>query len=106
VLTLDGRHYIIWNVPVEFDPAERLILAPDAIVTNCRRSGGGAFGAAEFSFVYSPIGAWVPVATVQLVFGPTRFVMGSATGDVICDNEALGWQTGLDRIFRGDFDPD
>jgi hypothetical protein len=37
-------------------------------------------------------------------FNPTRVVLDSSTHDVVCDGEAMGWQTGLGRLFRDDFD--
>ena len=104
VLTLDGRHYVTYAVPVSFFPGDRLLLAPEALMRNCRRSAGGATLPGTYTLVYSPMGSEVQATSITLNFGPTRFVLETASGDVVCDNEAMGWQSGIDRIFRGHFE--
>lgn len=105
VLTLDGRHYVSDNT-ISLDPTEHLVLAPDARLRNCRRVGNTPVAPGTFDLVYSDTGDLVNVDPMWLHFNPTQLVMTTPGGDMVCDNEAMGWQTGFDRIFRADFDED
>ncbi|MBB5207410.1 hypothetical protein [Chiayiivirga flava] len=105
ILTLDGKHYVSYQT-VEFDPANHLVLAPDAGMSNCQPTpdDGGAPG--SFDLVYSDAGDLVSVDTIALHFAPTQLVMTTALGNVVCEGQALGWQTGFDRIYADEFDAD
>lgn len=105
VLTVDGRHYVSYT-PVELDPKEHLVLAPDARMSNCTPLPGDGETPGAFDLVYSDAADVVSVDVVELRFGPMQIVMKSPNGNVVCDGEAMGWETGFDRIFRGDFDED
>lgn len=103
VLTLDGRHYVSYE-SVALDPRDHLVLAPDARMRNCRPLPDDDDVSGGFDLVYSDAGDLVSIDTVALHFRPTRLVMTTANGNVVCDGEAMGWETGIGRIFRDEFD--
>lgn len=103
ILTLDGKHYVSYE-SVEFDPTNHLVLAPDARMRNCEPQPAGDAGPGAFDLVYSDAGDLVAIDTVALHFNPTQLVMTTADGNVVCEGQALGWQTGFDRVFRDEFD--
>lgn len=105
VLTLDGRHYVSY-APIEFDPQQHLVLAPDARMRNCLPLPDDGDTPGGFDLVYSEAGDLVEIDSVALQFGPTELVMTTANGDVVCEGEAPGWETGIGRIFRDEFDTD
>lgn len=105
VLTLDGHHYVSYAT-VEFDPAEHLVLAPDARMSNCVPQPDDGVEPGTFDLVYSEAGDLVAIDTIALHFSPTQLVMTTAGGNVVCEGEALGWETGIDRIYRDEFDSD
>lgn len=104
VLTLDGHHYVSYS-PVEFDPQQHLVLAPDARMRNCVPLPDDGDAPGTFDLVYSDAGDLVEIDSIALQFGPTELVMTTANGGVVCEGEALGWETGIGRIFRDEFDP-
>lgn len=104
VLTLDGRHYVS-HAPVEFDPQQRLVLAPEARMRNCLPLPEDDDAPGAFDLVYTEAGDLVEIDSIALQFGPTELVMTTANGNVVCEGEALGWETGIGRIFRDEFDP-
>lgn len=104
VLTLDGIHYVSYT-PVEFDPQQRLVLAPDASMRDCTPLPDDGDAPGTFDLVYTSSGDLVEIDSIALQFGPTELVMTTANGNVVCEGEALGWQTGIGRIFRDEFDP-
>lgn len=103
ILTLDGKHYVSYE-SVEFDPANHLVLAPDANMRNCEPQPADGAEPGGFDLVYSDAGDLVAVDTIALHFQPTQIVMTTAGGNVICEGQAMGWQTGFDRVFRDEFD--
>ena len=105
VLTIDGRNYITITSPVVLSPAEQLLQAPEARLANCRRSNGmaPAFGAARL--IYAMNGAAVDAQSLRIEFHPTRIVVDTLYGDMRCDGEANGGESGVDRIFRDLFEP-
>ena len=105
VLTLDGRHYVSYT-PVEFDPQHHLVLAPDARMRNCQPLPDDGDAPGTFDLVYSDAGDLVEIDSIALQFGPTELVMTTANGNVVCEGEAAGWETGIGRIFRDEFDSD
>ena len=105
ILTLDGFNYVTYN-EFRIDSAAHLVLAFDALMENCRRNGGGAPSTGPMSLLYSTQNSGVQLASIRIDFAPTRAVMTTTAGDVICDGEANGAQTGLGRILRGDFESD
>lgn len=105
ILTLDGKHYVSYSA-VEFDPANHLVLAPDAGMRNCEPSPDADDAPGAFDLVYSEAGDFIGIDTLALQFSPTQLVMTSPGGDIVCDGQAMGWQTGFDRIYADEFDAD
>lgn len=105
ILTLDGRHYVSYT-PVELDPKEHLVLAPDSRMRNCSPLPDDGETPGSFDLVYNDAADMVKVDITELRFRPMQLVMTTANGNTVCDGEALGWQTGFDRIFRDEFDPE
>ena len=100
IITLDGRHYVTYTAPLVVSVAERLVVAPEAGMSLCRRSNSEPLASGPFEIIYTPEAHFVQAATMSFRFNPTRVVLQTQTGDVICDGEALGYQTGFDRVFR------
>lgn len=103
ILTLDGKHYVSYQ-SVAFDPANHLVLAPDTRMRNCEPQPADGAEPGGFDLVYSDAGDLVAIDTVALHFSPTQLVMTTADGNVVCEGQALGWQTGFDRVFGDEFD--
>lgn len=106
VITLDGHHYVTYTTPVVISPREKLALAPEARMTNCHRGNGLPTVFGTHRLVHSMLGAGVDVASMRIEFGPTRVVVDTLFGDVVCEGEAGAGETGIDRTFRGDFEVD
>ena len=104
ILTLDGRHYVSYT-PVALDPSEHLILAPDSRMRNCTPLPDDGETPGSFDLVYNDAADLVSVDITELRFGPTQLVMTTANGNVVCEGEAMGFETGFDRIFGDEFDP-
>lgn len=103
ILTLDGKHYVSYT-SVEFDPSNHLVLAPDSRMRNCEPQPADDAEPGNFDLVYSDAGDLVAIDTVALHFHPTQVVMTTANGNVVCEGQAMGWQTGFDRVFGDEFD--
>ncbi len=106
VITLDGRHYVTYTAPVVIALGERLVAAPEARMTNCRRSGGGPLIPDHLRLTFSPLGESIDASSMRIEFAPARIVVDTLLQDVICDGEASSVETGLGRVFRDDFEPD
>jgi hypothetical protein len=104
VLTLDGLSYVTYVAPVAISPADKLILAPESRMDNCRRSSGMPLPQGVWSLVYSGAGDAVNAVTMNIRFAPTRIVLTSLFGDVVCDGVAGAGETGLGRLFRDSFE--
>lgn len=105
ILTVDGKHYVSYT-GVSFDPVDHLVLAPDIGMKNCTPLPSDTNGPGTFDLVYTDAGDFVEVKAFSMRFFPTQIVMATAGGNLVCDGQALGYQTGFDRIFRGEFETD
>lgn len=103
VVTLDAHSYVSY-APVHFAPAERLLIAPELRMSNCRRAAGAPLAPGDYRLHYGSGDDAVDAMGLEFQFQPTRAVMVSQFGDVICDGIALAGETGIARVFRGDFD--
>lgn len=103
IVSLDARDYITYTT-VALAPSSSVISATDAGITNCRRSDGSAIASGKWKLHRSANSLDVDFETVRVEFNPTRVVLASTTRDIVCDGQALGWQTGAGRVFRDDFD--
>lgn len=106
VITLDGHHYVTYTAPVLLSLSERLALAPEAHMSNCHRGNGLLPLFSTHRLVHSIEGAGVDVASMRIEFLPTRIVVDTLLGDVICDGEASPSETGIGRLFNDDFEVD
>lgn len=103
IVTLDARDYITYTTAA-ITPATRVLSVPDTGIVNCRRADGSAIGSGKWKLHRSAHSLDVDFETVRVEFNPTRLVLDSSTHDIVCDGQALGWQTGIGRVFRDDFD--
>ena len=104
VITLDQHSYTSYTWPIDIAPLLHLVQAPEALMTNCHRSSGGLPALGLSRLVYSPLGDQVGAQTLRIEFKPTRIVLETEFGDVVCDGAALAGETGLGRIFRDYFE--
>lgn len=104
VITLDGRHYVTYTAPVVIALGERLVVAPEARMGNCRRDGGGPLIPDVLRLTFS--GESIDARSMRIEFAPARIVVDTLAKDVICDGEATSAETGIGRVFRDDFEPD
>ena len=72
----------------------------------CRRAGGEPLAAGSYRLIHSPTGDFVDATAMRIALGPTRVVLDTQHGDVLCEGEAKGYETGFDRIFIGHFEHD
>ena len=103
IVTLDARDYITYTATT-LSPATSVISVDNAGITNCRRANGELPNSGKWKLHRSANALDVDFDTVRVEFNPTRLVLDSSTHDVVCDGQAMGWQTGLGRVFRDDFD--
>lgn len=106
VITLDGRHYVTYTGPVVIALGERLVVAPEARMANCRRGGGGLLIPDLLRLTFSLQGESIDANSMRIEFDPARIVVDTLLKDVICDGEASSVETGIGRVFRDDFEPD
>lgn len=106
VITLDGHDYITYVSPLELTLAERMLLAPESSMQNCRREGGAAFPPGHFRLLHTPAGDEVDSIAMRIEFNPTRVVLDTEFGDVLCDGEASAHVTGVGRVFEDEFELD
>ena len=104
VITIDAHSYVSYTWPIVISPVEHLVQAPEARMANCRSGSGVPLLPAFNKLVYSVAGHHLDAQTLRLDFHPTRVVMSTALGDVVCDGVALTGETGIDRVFRGLFE--
>ena len=103
IVTLDARDYVTYSAAA-FTPSASTLSVVQSGIANCHRAGGSALASGRWKLHRSASSLDVDFQTVRLEFNPTRLVLDSATHDIVCDGQAMGWQTGLGRIFRADFD--
>ena len=106
IVTLDGRHHVTYAESIVVSPVERLVQAPELRMSACRRANAEPLAAGAYRLIYSAAGDSVDATAMRIEFGPTRVVLDTLHGDVLCDGEARGYETGLDRIFIGHFEHD
>ena len=104
VITLDGHDYVTMVAPVVFSQTTRLLQAPESTMNNCRRANGEALPLGQFQLLHTPAGSKVDSIAMHIEFRPTRLVLNTQAGDVICDGEANGGTTGIGRLFRDEFE--
>lgn len=104
VITLDRFSYASYTWPIELSPREHLAQAPEALMTNCRRSGGAPLALGASRLIYALNGSHVEAQTMRIEFKPTRIVLETEFGDAECDGAALAGETGLGRIFSDYFE--
>lgn len=103
IVTLDARHYVTYTAAA-LTPSTSVLSVVDSGISNCRRADGGAVASGKWKLHRSSGTLDVDFETVRVEFNPTRLVLDSATHDIVCDGQALGWQTGIGRVFQDDFD--
>jgi hypothetical protein len=103
IVTLDARDYVTYAVTALTPSASRLAVDNSGIA-NCHRGNGDLPASGKWKLHRSADSLDVDFETLRVEFNPTRVVLDSSTHDVVCDGEAMGWQTGLGRLFRDDFD--
>lgn len=104
VVTVDGRHYVTYAT-ISIAPAERLVQAPELRMFDCARPGGAPQLRGAYRLIYSNGGAFLDAVAMRIRFNPTRVELETAEHDVLCGGEAPGHESGVDRIFRGRFEP-
>jgi hypothetical protein len=105
VVTVDGRHYITYE-SIAISPVERLVQAPDLRMSRCERSDGQQMAEGPFRLIYSASGAFLDAVAMRIRFNPTRVELDTLGGNVVCGGEAMGHESGVDRIFRDHFEVD
>lgn len=103
VVTLDARDYVTYTATT-LTPAAGWLDVAETPIANCRRANGEMPATGEWRLHRSTEALDVDFATLRVEFNPTRLVLDSATHDIVCDGQAMGWQTGIGRVFQGDFD--
>jgi hypothetical protein len=103
VITLDARDYVAYTA-TSLIPAAGWLDVAQTPIANCRRANGEMPASGDWRLHRSAEPLDVDFATLRVEFKPTRLVLDSATRDIVCDGQALGWQTGLGRVFEDDFD--
>lgn len=103
VVTLDARDYVTYAATT-LTPAAGWLDVADTPIAHCRRANGEMPAAGRWRLHRSADALDVDFATLRVEFNPTRLVLDSATRDVVCDGQAMGWQTGIGRVFEDDFD--
>lgn len=103
IVTLDAHDYVTYT-KAELIPAARLLDVADSGIAHCHRANGSAAGAGAWKLYRATGPLDVDFQTLRVEFNPTRILLDSGTHDLVCEGEALGWQTGLGRLFRDDFD--
>jgi hypothetical protein len=104
IVTLDGRHHVTYSESIVVSPIERLVQAPELRMSACRRANAEPLAPGAYRLIHSAAGDYVDATAMRIEFGPTRVVLDTLHGDVRCDGEAKGYETGLDRIFIGHFE--
>lgn len=102
VISVDGHDYVSYGAPVVLSLAERLAQSPEAQMRACRRSSGEAPLAANFRLQAGD--GTVDAVSMRVEFHPTRLVLATPSGDVSCGQVAGAFQTGIGRVFVGDFE--
>lgn len=103
IVTLDARDYVAYSV-TSLTPSTSVIAVENSGIANCRRGTGELPASGKWKLHRSAATLDVDFETVRIEFNPTRLVLDSSTHDVVCDGQAMGWQTGIGRLFRDDFD--
>jgi hypothetical protein len=103
VVTLDARDYVTYS-SAALTPSSSVLSVLQSGIDNCRRGDGSAPASGRWKLHRSADTLDIDFATVRIEFNPTRLMLDSDTHDIVCDGQALGWQTGLGRVFRDDFD--
>lgn len=103
VVTLDARDYVTYTTAA-LTPASSVLSVVDSGMSNCRRGDGSSPASGKWRLHRSSNTLDIDFETVRVEFNPTRLVLDSATHDIVCDGQAMGWQTGIGRVFRDDFD--
>lgn len=103
VVTLDARDYVTYTTAA-LTPSTSVLSVVDSGIGNCRRGDGSSPASGKWKLHRSANTLDIDFETVRVEFNPTRLVLGSATHDIVCDGQAMGWQTGIGRVFRDDFD--
>jgi hypothetical protein len=98
VLTIDAHHYLV-QAPLVLTPALHLAQAPETRLSNCRRTGGLPLALGVNRLIYGLAGASLDARAMRIEFKPTRVVLDTEFGDVVCDGVALGGETGVERVF-------
>jgi len=104
VITVDQHSYTSHAWPVTIAPLEQLVVAPEALMANCRRANGAPLATARSRLIYTASGDNVNAPSLRIAFKPTRLVMQTEFGDVECDGAALAGETGIGRVFRDYFE--
>jgi len=103
LVSLDARDYVAYTA-TSFTPSTGVLSVTGTAIENCRRAEGGMPVSGPLKLHRSADTLDIDFATMRIDFHPTRLVLESSTHDVVCDGQALGWQTGVGRIFGNDFD--
>jgi hypothetical protein len=103
VVTLDARDYVTYSTTT-LTPSASVLSVVDSGISNCRRGDGTTPLSGPWKLHRSAETLDIDFQTVRIEFHPTRLVLDSATHDIVCDGQALGWQTGIGRVFQDDFD--
>lgn len=103
IVTLDARDYVTYTAAA-LTPATSVLSVIDSGISNCHRENGSAMASGQWKLHRSASTLDVDFQTVRVDFNPTRLVLDSSTHDIVCDGQAMGWQTGIGRVFRDDFD--
>lgn len=104
VITIDAHSYVTYTSPLILTPALHLAQAPEARIANCQRTGGLPPALAPNRLIYALAGSHVEAQTMRIDFHPTRLVLQTAAGDMVCDGVALTGETGVERLFRDYFE--
>ena len=103
IVSLDARDYITLSA-ASFTPSSGVLSVPGSAIANCARVGGGSPVSGALKLHRSAETLDIDFETLRIEFNPTRLVLDSSTHDIVCEGQALGFQTGVGRIFQGDFD--
>ena len=103
IVTLDARDYVTYATTA-LTPSSNVLSVANTGIENCRRANGEMPVSGKWKLQRSVQSLAVDFETVRVEFNPTRLVLDSSTHDVVCDGQAMGWQTGVGRLFRDDFD--
>jgi hypothetical protein len=103
VITLDSIDYVSYDVAA-LDPVTSILSTPNASLSNCRRADNSLPASDKWRLHRSADTLDIDFASLRIDFNPTRLVLESSTHDIVCDGKAMGWQTGIGRVFRDDFD--